>query len=74
MFPLKGRRKTNKRNKANWTGNPHNKNNSSESSLILSATAEDEPKNTFSGKIKSTKPYISDEFTKGRMDILGGQK
>lgn len=44
MFPLKGRKKTDKRNKANLTGNPHNKKNSSERSLILSATAEDDPK------------------------------
>lgn len=64
MFPLKGRRKTNKRKKANWRGNPHNKNNNSERSLILSATAEDEPKNTFSGNMKSAKPYTYDEFTK----------
>lgn len=63
-FPLKGKRKTNKRKKANLTENTHNKNNSSERCLIFSATAETEPKSTFSGNMKSAKAYTCDEFTR----------
>ena len=40
------------------SGNPHNKNNSSERSLIVSVTAEAEPKNTFGGNMRSAKQYI----------------